>query len=98
MEDILTQEDIEKIVERLRRLHAAVDNIIALMKPDDFRGAINWGDLGCRDALIGVNEDGRLCYRVLVEEAAPGESEFCAHIERELAKRDWPNVEVRTEW
>lgn len=98
MEDILSDADIEKIVERLRRLHAAVDNIIATMTFTDFPGAINWGDLGCRDALIGVDEDGRLCYRVIVEEAAPGETAFCRHIERELAKKDWPNVDVSTEW
>ena len=94
----LTDSQMDEIVETLRRLHAAVDNIIAKMTYADFPGAINWGDLGCKDALIGVDEDRRLCYRVVVEEAAPGEVAFCRHIERELAVLGWPNVEVTTEW
>jgi hypothetical protein len=89
---------MDEIIETLNRLHAAVDNIIEKMNPADWHGAINWGDLGCAEALVGVNEDRQLIYRVVVEEAAPGEDAFCRHIEQELARRGWGNVSVSTEW
>lgn len=93
-----TQAQLDEIQQLLKRLHSAVDDIIAQMQPAEWQGCINWGDLGCKDAVFGVDEDRRYFCRVVVEEAAQGETAFCRHIEQELAKRGWPDVEVATEW
>lgn len=90
--------DINDIIEYLSRLRAATDNIIATMRPSAFPGAINWGDLGCKAALLGIDDDGRMCLRVVVEEVSPDEADFCRYIAQQLAAHDWPAVDVMTEW
>lgn len=101
MKNELTVADIEQwmqSVECFCDLQATVDRIIATMKYADLPGVINWGDLGYRDALIGVDDDGLLRCQVVVEKAFLGKAAFCRHIERELAEKGYPNVEVCTEW
>lgn len=84
---------------RLADLRTAVDQIVAKIDPQDFPGsAINWGDLGCKAAYIGADEDGHVLHLVVIDEAAPGESEFCRHVAEQLAACGWPDVEVSTKW
>lgn len=85
----------------LKRLKAAANDAcdLAQQHSKDFPGeAINWGDLGCSEAGYYRTDNGDEGYYVVLEEASPSTSAFRMFIIRELAARDWPNVEVRTEW
>jgi hypothetical protein len=87
------------IAPKLTALGIDADQIIAQIEPQNFpKAAINWGDLGCRAIYMSVDDEGDTRYLIIVEEAAPGESEFCLYIANKLAELGWPNVEVITEW
>ena len=89
---------MEEIIDHLHQLLLTVNQIIDGIKPIDFQGAINWGDLHCAHAYFGVDENAKPHYLVVIEEAAPGEYDFCRHIAQELAARGWPDIEISTEW
>ena len=82
----------------LRKLHAAVDEIVMAMKPEDFPGAINWGDLGCYSVALCVDEDGRVELSVVIAESDPSETAFRFHVADQLRARGWGDVAVDTEW
>ena len=52
------------------KLRDDTDNVIWALKPEDVPGAINWGDLGCREVQEVINDE-RRWYRVIIEEADP---------------------------
>lgn len=86
-------------VNDLIALRAAANQIVAQIKPKDFPGAaINWGDLGCRAAYLGVDEQGNVHNLVIIDEASPAEYPFCQYVADQLAAQGWPDVEVATEW
>lgn len=82
----------------LRKLRAAVDEIVLAMKPEDFPGAINWGDLGCHSVALCVDEDGHVELSVVIEEADQSETAFCFYVADQLRARGWGDVLVETEW
>lgn len=60
---------------------------------------INWGDLSTRVVRFVVDDGGHAYYEVVIEEASPNACDnFCLHIQRWLAERNYPDVEVTTEW
>ena len=83
----------------LIQLREATDKLVAKIKPEDFpNAAINWGDLGCRSVYIGIDESRTVHHLVIIDEAAPGEQEFCRHVADKLKELGWQDVEVITEW
>lgn len=89
---------MSELTERLRLLRAVADEVVATMRPDQFPGAVNWGDIGCRAAYAGVTEENTEVSLVFIEEGDPGYAEFCRYVEDELRARGWGDVEVRLEW
>jgi hypothetical protein len=88
-----------EIVLRLGKLRADCDAVIAKLSPKRVKGAINWGDLCCRDARHYVSCDGDEGYTVIVSEAAPDAGELPAAIQNGLYRLGWTeHVEVVTEW
>lgn len=88
---------MDEIMEYLNRLHAAANNVKNTMQPIDFP-SVYFPRVSCVSTNIGINKNGQLIHKVVFASAAPGEEAFCRHIEQELAKKDWPNVSVTTEW
>lgn len=61
-------------------------------------GAVNWGDLHCVAALRVEDDEGRISYRVEIEEVAPDAGELQKFIHEQLKESGFPDVEVYTEW
>jgi len=59
---------------------------------------INWGDLGCTDAMYCLHLDGTDGFQVLIEQANPSCLELCAYVAEYLKAHGFDKVEVRTEW
>ena len=89
---------MEDIIDHLHGLLLATNGILMRMEPANFPGAINWADLKCISAHLSVDQNADPTYQVVIDEAAPDEAKFCAHIAQELAARGWPGVQVITEW
>ena len=89
---------MEEIIDHLHCLLLATNGILMRMEPANFSGAINWADLKCTDAILGVDQYADPTYQVVIDEAAPDEAKFCEHIAQELATLGWPGVQVITEW
>lgn len=83
---------------KLQALRNAVDNICADVDPQAFDEPINWGDLGCVEAIYYLADDNSQGYRVYIEELAPDCYQFRAYVEKKLAEAGWPNVEVNLSW
>ena len=83
----------------LVKLRTATDQIVSQIKPQDFpNAAINWGDLGCHAAYLGVDEQGNVHNLVIIDEASPAEYPICKYLADQLAAQGWPDVEVATQW
>lgn len=84
----------------LIRLRLAADDAIGIVGVLSANpgGAVNWGDLSCRQAAWVVTDDDEAYAEVLIEEAAPDASELQEAVARELAVLGWPDVRVVTEW
>ena len=89
---------MEEIIDLLHQLLLTTNDILLRMEPANFPGAINWADLKCINAYLGVDASADPSYLVFIEEVAPNESAVRNHIAQELATCGWPNVEVITEW
>ena len=89
---------MEDTIDHLHSLLLATNGILMRMEPANFPGAINWGDLKCISAHLGVDRNADPTYQVVIDEAAPDESKFHEHIAQELAAYGWPGVQVITEW
>ena len=87
-------------VDELNKLRSRTDDVIGFVESNSNRlsGAVNWGDLGCRQASWVVTDDGSEYAEVLIEEASPEAVEFRETVRRELARRGYPGVQVVTEW
>lgn len=94
--------DFPKLGINTRELLAHVEGLIdeARRTPDDFFGAVNWGDLGVADVeyrLSMLDTHAQPTAHVLVEEASPG-----CMLERWLNERldhdRFPSVFVACEW
>lgn len=86
--------------DRLKRLRSAVDQACALARqnPHEFKGAINWGDLGCVSAQFYQDDQGDAGFRVLVEEAAPENEDLHNFIAEAVKEQGFLKVEVITKW
>jgi hypothetical protein len=58
-------------------------------------GPVNWDDLRCVDVEISLLDEH---VTVTVGEASPGASELCRFVAKELARRGYDEIAVRTEW
>lgn len=74
------------------------NKILGDLEPGEVDGAINWGDLGCMDALHQENVHGESNYRVIIQEASPDAYHLQEYVAKTLAERGFINVEVDTEW
>jgi hypothetical protein len=78
-------------------LQATVDGILAQARGErsSIGGAVNWADLRCVDVEMSLL-DGHVT--VTIEEASPDALELCRFVAKELARRGYDEVAVRTEW
>ena len=60
--------------------------------------AVNWADFQCTCAEYYIDDLGNTGYRVLIEEAAPDNTEVVNFIDDELTMRGYTNIEIRLEW
>jgi hypothetical protein len=81
------------------KLRDETDTVIWSLKPDDVPGAINWGDLGCREVQEVVNEE-RRWYRVIIEEADPVNPVLYDAVLAGLVALGWQadDIEIETAW
>lgn len=81
------------------KLRDETDTVIWALKPEDVPGAINWGDLGCREVQEVVNEE-RRWYRVIIEEADPSNPALHAAVLAGLTAMGWDtdDIELETAW
>jgi hypothetical protein len=79
------------------KLRDDTDNVIWFLKPADVPGAINWGDLGCREVQEVINDE-RRWYRVIIEEADPVNPALHDAVLSGLTIRNWMDVEIETAW
>ncbi len=81
------------------KLRDETDNVIWALKPEDVPGAINWGDLGCREVQEVVTDE-RRWYRVIIEEADPSNDALYAAVLSGLAALGWNTneIEIETAW
>lgn len=81
------------------KLRDDTDNVIWSLKPADVPGAINWGDLGCREVQEVINDE-RRWYRVIIEEADPSNPALHAAVLAGLVALGWDpdDIELETAW
>jgi len=81
------------------KLRDETDNVIWSLKPDDVPGAINWGDLGCREVQEVINDE-RRWYRVIIEEADPVNRALHDAVLVGLVALGWniDDLEIETDW
>jgi hypothetical protein len=87
------------------KLQNAVNEALILARwlPKDERermGAINWGDLSCRDVeeRRSLLHEGNSYVAVLIEEAHPDAVGLHKFVADRLAQLGWRDVHVETEW
>ena len=62
-------------------------------------GGVNWADLSAHEVLRCEDQDGKISWRVLVEEAHCERLEsFIFRYIDDRAPEEFPGLEVRTEW
>jgi hypothetical protein len=78
-------------------LQATVNGILAQALGERSRigGAVNWGSLNCVDVEMSLLDG---VVTVTVEEASPSALELCTFVAKELARRGYDKIAVRTEW
>jgi hypothetical protein len=78
-------------------LQTTVNGILAQAMGERSRigGAVNWGDLRCVDVEMSLI-DGHVT--VTIEEASPEAVDLCRFVAKELARRGYEEIAVRTEW
>lgn len=62
-------------------------------------GAVNWGDLSCRDVEVRtslIHDTSMIA--VTIEEASPDATGLRAFVSAWLEERGWKDVDVETEW
>jgi hypothetical protein len=81
------------------KLRDETDTVIWSLKPDDVPGAINWGDLGCREVQEVINDE-RRWYRVVIEEADPVNPALHDAVLVGLVALGWniDDLEIETAW
>lgn len=81
------------------KLRDETDTVIWSLKPEDIPGAINWGDLGCREIQEVINDEHRW-YRVVIEEADPANPALHTAVLAGLAALGWDtdDIEIETAW
>jgi len=81
------------------KLRDETDSVIWALKPADVPGAINWGDLGCREVQEVINEE-RRWYRVVIEEADPVNPALHDAVLIGLLALGWnaDDIELETAW
>lgn len=78
-----------------------VDTILRTAKPEDIKGAINWGDLHCTDVQLVTSVDDASYINIIIEEASPdGNDELKEYVLKKVSEF-YPgllDVYVETEW
>ena len=88
----------------LAKLWEDVDAALEAAKPEEVKGAVNWGDLGVTGVELVESLDGyghaRLFYRVIIEEASPSAVELHDYIRGHLVAGGYETdiIEIVTEW
>ncbi len=82
-------------------LCAFVNAVLVEAKPEDIKGAINWGDLHCTDVSLVTSMDDASYIVICIEEASPdGNDELKEHVLKRVSEF-YPgllDVYVETEW
>ena len=89
------------LLEHLRRLEIDAEKAAkaATRKRREFADtAVNWGDFHCMEAAIVFPSTGISYYKVLFEEAHPGNPRVHEFISAYLKKRGWEGVKIEMEW
>ena len=60
--------------------------------------AVNWADFQCTCTEYYIDDLGDTGYRVVIEEAAPDNTEVAKFIADELAMYGYRDIEIRLEW
>jgi hypothetical protein len=78
-------------------LQTTVNGILAqaMGERSQIAGAVNWADLRCVDVEMSLI-DGHVT--VTIEEASPEAVDLCRYVAKELARRGYEEVAVKTEW
>jgi len=84
----------------LKELRAVADKAceLAFAERENIPGAINWGDLGCHEAMRWENDMGDTGYTVTIEEASPGQQDLGLFIDHHLRVAGFHNVSIVFEW
>jgi hypothetical protein len=85
-------------LEPLEALRHYADDACQAAYRANIKGAINWGDLGCTEASLSVNEFDEPQVSVLIEEADPICPELQRFVAEYLDNRGYAVVIVFTEW
>lgn len=84
---------------KLREIYDYANEVLDNTKPEDVKGAINWGDLGCVDVSWCKSVHGTESVMLLIEEVSPDCYELRQYMYERMMEK-FPNImfEVHTEW
>lgn len=74
------------------------DRVLAQLQDNRCEGAINWADLSCYTAIVGVDDEGSIRHEVRITEASPDNGEFHAAVQNGLKAFGWQDADVITVW
>lgn len=84
--------------EEMETIKLVANQAIKDADSNDFKEAINWGDLSVVDVRWFESLEGNSGYEVSIEEASPDCHKFRAYIRDVLKGYGFPDVEIKTEW
>lgn len=90
--------DERAIVDGLGDLRHLVDNLLDTADYNNIPGAINWGDLGCREAQYVFDDSYHVYLRVLIEELDPNNPALLEYLNRGLVEAGYTDVEIEFAW
>lgn len=94
--DQLERDYLTTLAAHLRRLDRDTEAVLESLDKTSIKGAINWGDLHCAQVAVVLSEQWR-GLRIVIEEAAPGETQLIDAVLEGLYRLGWYGVEIDIE-
>lgn len=79
-------------------LRIDTNRVLQALTPAAVPGAINWADLTCYTAIIGVDDEGSERMEVRITEAAPDNPDLQRAVQDGLKQFGYNDVDVITVW